>query len=271
MIDNFITYLRSIRGYSPNTCRAYERDCRTFAQHMRQLQPNARWSTITRHDLDEYIISQQQAGLSAATTNRQLAAISSMYRYLQREGLVNDNPCRYESRRKQADKVPVTINPKQIQKAYSHAIGQGKLMLGILAGTGIRLQELLDITWQDIDFDSNTIHITGKGRRERIVTISGHLLDSLRQTFHKYSPKGKLFYCSQRQARYIIYHTLAPYCTASQLSPHIIRHTFATELAKAGTSTHEISRILGHKNISTSQKYIDLNQISTSNPGLILT
>lgn len=258
MIHEFCNYLRSVRGYSANTIRAYESDLRAFSTWAMQNIDGARWSTISRDDLDEFLKHQQEAGLKATTTNRQLASISALYRYFQRQGLLSDNPCKYESRRKQPQTIPATLKPEQIAKAYQRAHGVKKTMLGILATTGIRIQELLDLHYEDIDFETSTIHINGKGSKERMVTTDATVLETLKRVKEDLNAFGRIFYISQRQARYMIYETLAPYCKSIHLNPHTIRHTFATELAKAGENTAAIAKILGHSHIETSQKYINL-------------
>lgn len=271
MIQEFQNYLRSIRGYSENTIRAYGNDLHTFAAWARRNAPVAKWSEITREDLDKFLTHQDAQGLKPATTNRQLAAISSLYRYMQREGLVVLNPAQYESRRKLPQTIPSTIPVEHLKRAYEHAKGAKKVMLGLLASTGCRIQELLDLTWRDIDTESNTIRIMGKGSKERIVRCPSRIMQDLLNTFQYSRPDFHIFYCSQRAAREMIWEALKPYSNSRQLSPHAIRHTFATELAKNGESTATIAKILGHSHIETSQKYIDMAQLPSSNRGICLT
>lgn len=271
MIQEFINYLRAIRGYSENTTRAYSADLRSFAQWARENTNIGRWRDVTRDDIDKFLTYQQQQGLKASTTNRQLAAISSLYRYAQRQGLTTTNPCQYESRRKLPKTIPATLKPEQIARAYNRAQGARKTMLGILATTGIRIQEMLDLQFEDIDFETSQLHIKGKGSKERIVSSTPEVLQRLAAVKRDLNAKGRIFWISQRQARYMIYDTLQPYCSSTHLNPHTIRHTFATELAKAGENTAAISKILGHAHIETSQKYINMAEIPTAHKGICLT
>lgn len=271
MIPEFENYLRAIRGYSENTIKSYRKDLETFVRFMRANNPQARWSTITREDIDKFLTYQQQRGLSPATTNRQISAISSLYRYFQREGLLVTNPTQYESRRKLKQTLPSIIPVQQIRRAYERAQGVTKTMLGLLATTGIRIQELLDLRWQDIDFETSTLRICGKGSKERLVSTDKSVLASLSAIRDHSRPDFKIFFVSQRKARYMIYEALRPYSNSPQLSPHAIRHTFATELAKNGENCTTIAKILGHSHIETSQKYINMAEIPTSNRGICLT
>ena len=270
MIQEFTNYLRSIRGYSENTIRAYSADLRSFAQWAREHTDIAKWRDVTRDHLDMYITSQAERGIRPSTTNRQLSAISSLFRYAQRQGIECDNPCQYESRRKLAQTIPATLSPEQIARAYHKAKGNRKTMLGLLATTGIRIQEMLDLQFDDIDFENSTLHIKGKGSKDRLVSTDPRILETLKGLKEHSGAWGKIFYVSQRKARYMIYDTLAPYCQSKHLNPHTIRHTFATELAKAGENTAAIAKILGHSHIETSQKYINMAQITNRHTGIIL-
>lgn len=271
MIQNFINYLRSIRGYSENTIRAYNADIRSFARWANDNVEDARWSKITRKDIDKYLEYMQAQELKSSTTNRQISSISSLYRYMQREGLEVENPCKYESRRKVEQQEPRTIPVKAIAKAYNRSKGATKIMIGILASTGIRIQELLDLTWEDVDFDENTLRIKGKGSKERTVHTEKYVLDQWRELLQYAQPKGKIFYFTQRHARYLIYEALKPYSNSPALNPHAIRHTFATELAKTGTPTATIAKMLGHAHIETSEKYINMAEISSQRSAICLT
>jgi len=271
MIQEFSIYLSSVRGYSANTIRAYRADLLAFCKWAKENIEGARWSTITRDDIDAYLEHQVAQGLKATTTNRHLAAISAIYRYFQRQGLRVDNPCQYESRRKTPQTIPATLSAAHIAKAYQRAHGVRKTLLGLLATTGARIQELLDLNFEDIDFEENTLHIRGKGSKERIVRTDAEVLKTLRDIKTQLCAAGRIFYISQRHARYMVYDALAPYCKSKHLNPHTIRHTFATELAKAGVNCAAIARALGHSHLETSQKYINLAEISTAHQGIILT
>lgn len=263
MIQQFVTYIRDIKGYSEQTATAYEADIRHFARWAQRNINEARWSTIKRADLDKYISEMSQAGLAPATTNRRLSSISAFYNYLRREGRINYNPTQYESRRKQAQTIPNTIPIEDIRKAYENALGVTKLMIGILATTGIRIQELLDTEWQDIDFGESTIRVRGKGGKERKVYTTAKILAPLKAVAELRKQTGRLFYIDQRQARYMIYEALKAYSTARQLSPHAIRHTVATQLAKEGANAMTIAKILGHSKLETTQKYVNMAQVTT--------
>lgn len=258
MIEQYINYLRNIKGYSENTCQSYEKDIRHFIGWAKAHIDGARWSTMTRTHLDQYVTELANQGLKPATTNRRLSAISSLYRYFKRQGLEVENPCSFESRRKVPETIPNTIPIEQLKTAWEHSFGAVKIMLGLLSSTGIRIQELLDMTWEDIDFKTQAIRIHGKGRKERIVYTLPEYLQVLQDLAAMKPQAGRIFTIEQREARRMIFDALRPYCHAKQLSPHAIRHTFATHAATMGANVTTIGATLGHKQLETSQKYIDM-------------
>lgn len=265
MIREFQTYLTSIKGLSQNTATSYVKDLHTFVAFIQENKPNARWSTITRDDLDQYIIYQSARGLKPTTTNRHLSAISSLYDYMKRQGYEVENPTRYESRRKEAETIINTIPLEDIKKAIANAEGSIKVILETLLHTGIRLQELLDMTKSDLNDRDNTILIHGKGNKERTVHTSPENMAHLQEYSRQSAAHTPIFRgWSQREVRRSIYEVLRPVSSARQLSPHAIRHTYATLMAQAGTNATTLMKMMGHNSLKTTQKYIDLGQQRTA-------
>ena len=258
MIIQFINYIRTVRAYSPCTCKAYETDLRHFAAWARENMTDARWSKITKEVIDNYIADAVRNEQKPATTNRRLASLSAYYRWLGYQGYKVENPCRYESRRKVAKTVPNTISTKELRTAYEHTDGALHVMLGLLMYSGIRISELLALEWHDIDTEKNTIRVKGKGSKERVIHVPAECLTEIRTAKSRCGKNGIMFQYSDRYARKIIHEALREYCQAPQLSPHAIRHTFATNLAAHDVNVSTISRILGHEHLETTQKYIDL-------------
>jgi site-specific recombinase XerD len=258
MIKEYISYISSVRGYSPLTCLAYQKALTHFATWARENLERPRWRDITRHVIDEYIKDCEQAGHAPSTTNLRLAAIGGIYNYMKRQGKKVENPCQYESRRKVEHTVPNTIPINQLRTAYQNSIGVTRVMLGILITTGIRISELMNLQFHDIDTDANTIKVHGKGAKERVIHVPAEQLVELKAVKEHCPKNGKIFTISERQARKMIYEQLKEYCNAEQLSPHAIRHTFATNLAAQGENVSTIGTILGHNHLETTQKYIDL-------------
>lgn len=271
MIQDFLTYLRALKGYSENTCQAYRKDLEHFSRYMRQKRQGAKWSNITREDIDAYVIDMQAEGKKPATTNRHLASIAALYRYFMRQGLEVSNPCKYESRRKIAETIPTTIPIEAIAAAWQTTQGAGKGLIGLLATTGMRISEVLNLRYNDIDWQTGSITVQGKGGKERVVKTSQAVLDIWRENGQPEQLTCKMYTIGQREARRIVFDSLRPFTSNRHLNPHSIRHTFATQLAIQGVDTITIAKTLGHKNISTSQKYVDMTQIASPKQGIVLT
>lgn len=261
MLAHFENYLRNIKGYSGRTCSEYLKDLKGFAKWAKANKEDARWSTLTRSDIDEYITMRAQEGIKPATTNRELSAISALYRYFIREGLMTSNPARFQSRRKVGFHLPNTIPSEDLQEAYRHSVGVVHVWIGLLSTTGIRISELLGLNWEDIDFKTCALEIRGKGDKDRIVYTTPEYLDLMRQAYERNPTEGRIFRYNERDARHMIWEALKPWSRAKQLSPHAIRHTFATSLARQGVNVATIATILGHNRIATTQKYIDMAQM----------
>lgn len=264
MINEFINHLETIKGSSTHTSAAYRRDLWQFVSFIKQNYPGITWSTITKGMIEHYIMTLVGYGELPSTTNRKLSAISGLYRYLNTHGHECTNPAQYVSRRKIAETIPNTIDPEQLRTAYENAIGSVKVMLGLLITTGIRIGEMLAIRWEDINLGNCTITIHGKGNKERLVSVPERQLEEISYAYPRQNPQDTLFHMSQYESRCLIYQALLPYCRAKQLSPHAIRHTFATEMAKSGENAPTIAKVLGHRNIKTTQHYIDNAQMVTA-------
>ena len=262
MINEFKTYLTSIRGYAENTAVAYEKDLRHFASYINRNDAHKRWSTITREDVDKYIIHLSETGHKPSTLCRHISSLCALYRYMQRQGLQVENPAKYESRPKIGKSMPNTIPIDELFSAMAKAKTPIKMMMRILAETGIRIQECLDIRQEDIDYLNGTIRIKGKGNKERLVYISKETLTWL-SSQNSQGNKAIFGEITQREARHEIWEALKNNTNAPQLSPHAIRHTYATIMAKKGMTATTLQKALGHEHLETTQKYIDFAQVET--------
>ena len=262
MIEEFKTYISNVRGYSHHTATAYGKDLVDFAHFMREQREEARWSTVRLEDVEAFAVRMRREGKSPATINRHLSSLRQFYNWLKRQGLLPENPLRYAEMQKLPKRIVNTIPVDDLKQAISSARGTVKVMLTLLCATGIRVQEMLEITKADIEADEQRIKIHGKGNRERYV----YLKEKDMKTVTEWAAQSdfKLFgEIEQRAARKAIYVELTRKSSARQLSPHAIRHTFATVMAKNGANVSSIASVLGHQSIRTTQKYIDMAQLDT--------
>lgn len=259
MIRDYINYIRNIQGYSEHTCEAYERDLSAFARWAQAHLANARWSSISEHDIEQYICYLSKQGYKPTSTNRALTAIKAIYRYWVRKGLITISPAKGVMPRLEDKPLPKTTSEDSIIAAYNASTGDSRIIIALLYVTGIRLGELLGMTWNDVNFLTGTIRIHGKGRKEREVYAPKGILYQLEEKSNNGSTDTKIFTYTPREVRRMIETAFSN--IADGVSPHVLRHTAATHWAMNGASNTTIAKALGHSRIETSQKYINMAQI----------
>lgn len=256
MRQEFINYLTSVRGYSINTVVAYDKDIKHFVRWMSSSNQAARWSTITRQDIDQYMEYMTVAGLSPATINRRLASIATMYKYMKLQGYEVENPCRWESRKKLAKRQPSTIDEATIKQVVASAEPSLSLAIRLIYTTGLRTSEVLNLKSWDVLKDESAIMVrNGKGMKDRKVFCDAETMARLQQ--HINGHRGILFFWTPREFRYKVWEAFKPYTEVQELNPRALRHTFATTMAKNGANATTIASLMGHESIKTTQRYID--------------
>lgn len=249
-------------GYTANTCEAYRNDLSAFAIWCKANIEGARWSTLKREDIEQYITYQSQQGYKAASTNRMLSSLRSLYRFWIRQGKIDHNPAKEVYCKQLASTLPTTIRREDIALAYHHSTGTTRLIIALLYTTGIRLSELINIRWADIDMKAGTIKITGKGNRQRLVYIPKGVVNLLSDMQHGTSQNDAIITDGARSCRRLLKQAFEAVGSTEPCNPHAFRHTAATTWAMSGASNSSIAKALGHTRLETSRKYIDLAQES---------
>ena len=259
MITTCIDYLLHNRGLSQNTAKAYDEALRDFASFVRDYHPGVRWSTVTKPMIDEYVVYLVSEDYAPATIKLHISALRTFYKTCIAVGGKTDNPARYVSTPKLAVRLPKVIEISAIHQALESPVvsAQAKAAIAIIYETGVRLQELLDITAADIDPSSSSIRVHGKGNKERTVYY-GDLT-------RRYGRCWRGNQHTQRAVRHMVYEALRPYSKAKQLSPHALRHTFATQLLNNGMPMESISRLLGHEHLETTEIYARMSNTTMKN------
>jgi integrase/recombinase XerC len=235
MLPQFLEYLHQ-RGYSKLTIQSYDKSLRQYFSEMILL-------SETKHTLASWSKAQVSP---APTFNRQLAAIKSYYKFLQKFGYIKDNPAQSIAFRKKKKRLP-NFNPAP--EAIPDNIPLiHKAVLTLLSETGIRLAELLSI--KACNIGERSIKVLGKGNKERIVPLSRHCSALLSEI--KTQDQTLLFGLSRTQVQYIT--RKYQHC-----NPHTLRHNFATTLINAGASLLSIKELLGHSSIAATQVYTHVN------------
>lgn len=259
MITAFSNYLLTNRGLSENTVKAYCEALRDFAQFANDHYAGVRWSTVTKQQIDEYVVDMVAEDYAPASIKQHISALRTFYKTCMAMGAKVENPARFVSTPKLQDEMPKTIEVEAIKAALESATTPmaAKAAISIIFETGIRLQELLDLKAEDIDPKTQSIRITGKGRKQRTVYYG-----ELTKKYGRYW-RGSEY--TQRYVRHIVFEALKPYSEAKQLSPHALRHTYACQLLNNGMSITAISKLLGHEHIETTEVYAKLANKTTQN------
>ena len=257
MIQTFCQYLSINRGLSENTVKAYREALHSFAIWANDNEPGTRWSKVTKQQIDNYVESMVLDGYQPATIKQHISALRTFYKTCQAMGTMENNPARYVSTPKLGKCLPKTIEREAITAALNDpkVDRETKGAIAIIYETGLRLQELLDLRAQDIDSGKQSIKVHGKGRKERVVFYS----DLCKQYGHYWHGWKH----TQREVRHEVYTALKPHSQAQQLSPHALRHTYATEMLNNGMSITAIAKLMGHEHETTTERYAQLGTPNT--------
>jgi integrase/recombinase XerC len=278
----FIESLPAERGYSMHTCRAYRRDLDEFLAHLaaeRGGGPDRPPGAITAAEVTARMIRSYLGALhrrnQKSSIARKLSTLRSFFKYLIRTGVIEVNPLEGILTPKREKTLPVYLSVDAVFRLLD-SIEPDSLLAALnrdffetLYSCGIRVSELVGLNVLDLDAEGATLRVLGKGGKERIVPIGRHALESIRDYRERLRSEtgigtgvnGALFLNQRHQrisARSIarILKKLAAACgLPTPISPHTLRHTFATHMLDAGADLRSVQELLGHKNLSTTQKY----------------
>lgn len=268
-LDSFIEMLSSEQGLSVNTINAYISDLCDFFLHLKQRVIAA--EHVDQQIIESYLESLIANNISHRTKSRRLSAIKKYYAFLTTEKIIQHNPTLLIEKTKKPTYLPKLLSEddtnKLILAAYTistHDQQRRILFIELLYATGIRISELLSLKIADIDWQEECILVTGKGKKQRIVPFNTSTKEALirylntlpHTTTWLFPSKNKLKPLS-RQRFFQIIRELARDAglDPNQISPHVMRHAFATHLLNRGANLMSIQKLLGHSNISTTEIY----------------
>lgn len=273
----FLEYLTVELGLSANTRQAYERDLRLFCKTLGFKNSDA-LVNVSREQITGYMTQLKEKGLAAATIARKLAAIKAFYRFMTAEGYMDANPAEVVEAGTKGIKLPRVLSEDEVvrllnQPDITTAEGfRDRTMLEVLYATGMRVSELINLTLERVDLNMKYIIAFGKGSKERIVPLGSVAAEFLQQYLEKVRPKlthaGRntnivfLAFGGHELTRQRFWQIIRAYGRKANinkaLTPHILRHSFATHLLDNGTDLRSVQELLGHSDISTTQIYTHL-------------
>lgn len=272
--------MRVVRQASDHTLRAYSRDFLGFREHI-EAQGITRPEQVTKHHVRSYLAEQHSLENQASTLMRKLCSLRSLFRFLIRQEILETSPLDTINNPKVARTLPRFLSLEEVEQLLAapdqhDPLGaRDRAILELLYATGIRVSELVSLDLKDLD-PWGFAKIFGKRRKERIVPIGApaltaieHYLTRRSQLLHNAqdtpAAKEALFLnykggrLSDRSVRRIVDKYVLEVATRCRISPHGLRHTFATHLLEAGADLRGIQELLGHENLSTTQRYTHVN------------
>jgi len=271
-IKAFIDYLASERHYSPHTLKSYQRDLENLANYLENYQ--LCFSTLTAKQLNAWLANLHQKNLSANSLRRMLASTRSFYRFLIKQDLSTHNPALNVSAPKLGKRLPEAVHVDRMQallniKPDNDALSiRDHAMLELVYSSGLRLAELCNLKLEDISWSDQTVRVTGKGQKTRIVPLGAVAAEAvtnwldLRQDWAK-PEHTEVFISKSARAlspRSVEYRFKAfGVKHGINLYPHMLRHSFATHVLESSQDLRAVQELLGHSNISTTEIYTHLD------------
>ncbi len=280
LMDSFIESLSSEKGYSLNTCRAYKRDLEEFYQYLKsEMAENL--GPAKSPDLDSVTSLTIRGFLGVlykknkkATTARKLSTIRSFFRYLIKKGHIRISPAQMIATPKREKTIPAYLPVDEMFRLLDHIktndlLGiRNRAIFELLYSTGIRVSEVAGLNVSDIDFSKRLVRVLGKGNKERVVPVGKKAISFIKSYRERLevekgvpvnmgplflnNTKGRL---TTRSISRILEKIVKECALLTPVSPHGLRHSFATHMLDAGADLRVVQELLGHKSLSTTQRY----------------
>ena len=281
-VESFLNYMTVERGASPNTLAAYRNDLvqltEFFQSEMGVSVENIAWEDVSEKTVSDYVLYLRELGYSETTKARKIASTKSLFGFLVEEGILDGNPTANVSAPKIGRSLPETLTVEEVDKLLAAPVGihtpeaiRDQAMLELLYASGMRVSELLSLDLKDVSIQGGSVRCVGKGGKERVMPIHRHASDALKFYIEEARPglmgsktTDAIFLNSRggrltRQGFWVI---LKGHCERaglrSNITPHTLRHSFATHLLHGGAPLRHVQELLGHASISTTQVYTHL-------------
>ena len=281
-IAEFLDFLRHEKNASPHTVAGYGRDLRQVAAYLKERE--IRWDKTGNVVLRGFLAELHEKKRKKTTIGRKLAALRSFYDFCVRKKWIAENPARILATPRQEKRVPSFLSEAEtaelldLPRSTAPLDLRDKAVLELFYATGIRVSELVGIETADIHFGERLVRVRGKGKKERIVPF-GHKAREALEAYRRARPElaacsagGEAFFLNYRGGRLtarsvqrMVRKYIRRTAVARRISPHSLRHSFASHLLGRGADLRVIQELLGHASLATTQKYthVDLQQLLT--------
>lgn len=275
-IARFLMFLRQERGYSAHTLEAYGRDVRqfgTFYEEYANVVP-LDVKAVNKIGIRHYLGMLTEQGLAMSSVGRKLASLKAFFNFAMRQHWIDNNPAALISAPRLPKRLPVILSEEQIELALnqlpqdSFLNCRNQALVELFYSAGIRLSELVSLNIGDLNFHHQTLRVFGKGAKERIVPFGKRAAQAVQTYLHwrkretgDFDLSSPLFVNSQgkrisrRMVQLIVTDILQSVSEQEHLSPHVLRHSFASHLLDRGADLNAVKDLLGHNSLSTTQIY----------------
>ena len=270
MIDEYIDYIKYERKLSDETIKNYRYDLNKFISFLK----NKNIENVTIKDIENYLVFLDKN--SSKTISRNITSINNFFIFLIKEGKLKKNPCEFIDRPKLNKTLPNTLSTHEVEILLDITLKtnydyRNKAMLELLYGCGVRISELINLTTRDIDFENAVIRCFGKGSKERIVPMNDYVIYYLKEylevrPFMQKNKKSDYLFLNNhgnQMTRQGFWKNLQKILKekgiTKNVTPHTLRHSFATHLLNGGADLRSIQMLLGHSDISTTKIYTHIS------------
>ena len=282
-VTTFLEYLEVERGYSEHTIAAYRNDMGQFLSYLEGLEPAQRprgWGNVTHDHIVGYVLDMREREYSTNTIARKVASVKSFFSYLRLQGDIRTDPAAELDSPKVEKHLPSAISPEDVDRLLSLPKGgtpsgvRDKALIELIYATGLRVSEVVSLDVADVDLSDGTVRCVGKGNKERVLPIYERALSVV----DEYTTKARLalmrsnndepaLFLNRRGDRLtrqglwlIIKRYVEEAGIQGNVTPHTLRHSFATHMLRGGAGLREVQEMLGHANISTTQIYTQVSR-----------
>lgn len=271
----FEDYLTNERHYSPLTNQAYTEDIKNFQEFLNET-GDMDFLTVSLSDARIYLSYLTDKEYARASISRKISSLRAFYQFLLNNDIISDNPFSYLHIKKKGRRLPSFFYEKEMTALFEAAEGTSPLdyrnqaLLELLYGTGIRVSECQGIRLEDVDFTMGMLFVKGKGNRERYIpfghyaseAIKAYLSQGREVLMSKYHKEHSFLFINhhgdqitQNGIQYVLSELIKKSSLTNNISPHMLRHTFATHLLNNGADIRTVQELLGHKSLSSTQVY----------------
>jgi integrase/recombinase XerD len=269
LLKQFVAYLSTEKGLSPNTVASYLQDVQAFANYLSEDGKDC--ASFTRDDIVDYIGILKDSGHSTASICRFMSAVKGFCKYMVIEKIIADNPSESLRTPRQWERLPKALSMEDTRRLLQTEVKNSTFirdaaMLELLYASGLRVSEVLTLKVNDVSFEGGFLRVMGKGSRERVIPMNQRATERIKKYMQELRPvllKGKqspyLFLTGRGKpmTRQRFWQALKVFGVSAdlKLSPHMLRHTFATHLLDGGADLRSVQKMLGHSDIATTQIY----------------